>query len=162
MEDFDINSFKTVVINTIANNDDIVYLLDSEHVGSGGGLLYTKIFPYLQNPKTVETTAPFICFKVDHTKNANCFIEQIDVVIYVTCHEKEISKRVFNYTEQKYVSGTVIDVIGEYLKQELSGMDTGWIGELSCTGNVEEVLYYEYPCRKLTFSAYKENYAHNC
>ena len=114
----------------------------------------------MQNPKTIETTSPFICFKVDHVHNKNIFLEDINVVIYVVCHEKEMTKKVQSYTTKKNKSGTVIDIIGEELKKSLSGMDTEWIGELTLERNTEEVLYYEYPCRVLTFSAHKESYAH--
>ena len=51
------------------------------------------------------------------------------------------------------------DIIKE-LKKTLSGMETNWIGELTCASNTEEVLYYEYPCRILTFTAKKESYGH--
>lgn len=160
MEDFDINSFKSKVINTILGNNELVYILDEDYIDCGGGLLYKKLFPYMQNPKTIETTSPFICFKVDHVHNKNIFLEDINVVIYVVCHEKEMTKKVQSYTTKKNKSGTVIDIIGEELKKSLSGMDTEWIGELTLERNTEEVLYYEYPCRVLTFSAHKESYAH--
>ena len=160
MCDFDINSFKSAVINSIAQNNEIIYLLDEEYIDAGGGLLYKKIFPYLQNPKTIEKTSPFICFKVNHTRNKQYFLEEINVVIYIVCHEKEMTKRVQSYETKEYLSGTVIDILGEEIKKTLSGMDTNWIGELICTNNTEEVLYYEYPCRILTFSAMKESYGH--
>ena len=50
MEDFDINSFKSAVINTIVENNEIIFNLDKEYIDAGGGLLYKKIFPYLQKP----------------------------------------------------------------------------------------------------------------
>lgn len=160
MEDFDINSFKSKVIDTILENNEIVYLLDKDYIDCGGGLLFKRLFPFMQNPKTVTNTAPFICFKVNHTSNQNAYLENITVVIYVVCHEKEMTKKVQNYDTQKIKSGTVIDVIAEEIKKELSGLDTEWIGELKLQSNIEDVLYYEYPYRMLTFSAYKESYAH--
>lgn len=160
MEDFDVNSFKSAVINKIVENNEIVYNLDDEYIDAGGGLLYKKIFPYLQNPKTIETTSPFICFKVNHVRNKQYFLEEINVIIYVVCHEKEMSKKVQSYETKEYLSGTVLDILGEEIKKTLSGMETNWIGELICTSNTEEVLYYEYPCRILTFSAMKESYGH--
>ena len=160
MEDFDINSFKSKVIDTILENHEIVYLLDKDYIDCGGGLLFKRLFPFMQNPKTVTNTAPFICFKVNHTSNQNAYLENITVVIYVVCHEKEMTKKVQSYDTQKIKSGTVIDVIAEEIKKELSGLDTEWIGELKLQSNIEDVLYYEYPYRMLTFSAYKESYAH--
>lgn len=160
-DDFDINSFKSVVINKVIENNEIIHKLNDEYVGSGGGLLYKSIFPYLQNPKTVETTKPFICFKVNHVRNRSVYFEEINVIIYIVCHEKEMQHKVYSYLDNKYMSGTVIDIIGEEIKKMLSGLDTNWLGELICTSNTEEVLYYEYPCRILTFSAKKENYGHN-
>lgn len=160
MEDFDINSFKSTVIDTILENNEIVYLLDKDYIDCGGGLLFKRLFPFMQNPKTVTNTAPFICFKVNHTSNQNAYLENITVVIYVVCHEKEMTKKVQSYDTQKIKSGTVIDVIAEEIKKELSGLDTEWIGELKLQSNIEDVLYYEYPYRMLTFSAYKESYAH--
>lgn len=160
MEDFDVNSFKSAVINKIVENNEIVYNLDDEYIDAGGGLLHKKIFPYLQNPKTIETTSPFICFKVNHVRNKQYFLEEINVIIYVVCHEKEMSKKVQSYETKEYLSGTVLDILGEEIKKTLSGMETNWIGELICTSNTEEVLYYEYPCRILTFSAMKESYGH--
>lgn len=71
-----------------------------------------------------------------------------------------MTKKVQSYDTQKIKSGTVIDVIAEEIKKELSGLDTEWIGELKLQSNIEDVLYYEYPYRMLTFSAYKESYAH--
>lgn len=44
MEDFDINSFKSAVINTIVENNEIIFNLDKEYIDAGGGLLYKKIF----------------------------------------------------------------------------------------------------------------------
>ncbi len=160
MEDFDINSFKSKVIDTILENNEIVYLLDKDYIDCGGGLLFKRLFPFMQNPKTVTDTAPFICFKVNHTSNQNAYLENITVVIYVVCHEKEMTKKVQSYDTQKIKSGTIIDVIAEEIKKELSGLDTEWIGELKLQSNIEDVLYYEYPYRMLTFSAYKESYAH--
>lgn len=160
MEDFDINSFKSKVIDTILENNEIVYLLDKDYIDCGGGLLFKRLFPFMQNPKTVTNTAPFICFKVNHTSNQNAYLENITVVIYVVCHEKEMTKKVQSYDTQKIKSGTVIDVIAEEIKKELSGLDAEWIGELKLQSNIEDVLYYEYPYRMLTFSAYKESYAH--
>ena len=160
MEDFDINSFKSKVIDTILENNEIVYLLDKDYIDCGGGLLFKRLFPFMQNPKTVTNTAPFICFKVNHTSNQNAYLENITVVIYVVCHEKEMTNKVQSYDTQKIKSGTVIDVIAEEIKKELSGLDTEWIGELKLQSNIEDVLYYEYPYRMLTFSAYKESYAH--
>lgn len=160
MEDFDINSFKSKVIDTILENNEIVYLLDKDYIDCGGGLLFKRLFPFMQNPKTVTDTAPFICFKVNHTSNQNAYLENITVVIYVVCHEKEMAKKVQSYDTQKIKSGTIIDVIAEEIKKELSGLDTEWIGELKLQSNIEDVLYYEYPYRMLTFSAYKESYAH--
>ena len=160
MEDFDINSFKSKVIDTILENNEIVYLLDKDYIDCGGGLLFKRLFPFMQNPKTVTNTAPFICFKVNHTSNQNAYLENITVVIYVVCHEKEMTKKVQSYDTQKIKSGTVIDVIAEEIKKELSGLDTEWIGELKLQSNIEDVLYYENPYRMLTFSAYKESYAH--
>ena len=160
MEDFDINSFKSKVIDTILENNEIVYLLDKDYIDCGGGLLFKRLFPFMQNPKTVTNTAPFICFKVNHTSNQNAYLENITVVIYVVCHEKEMTKKVQSYDTQKIKSGTVIDVIAEEIKKELSGLDTEWIGELKLQSSIEDVLYYEYPYRMLTFSAYKESYAH--
>lgn len=160
MEDFDINSFKSKVIDTILENNEIVYLLDKDYIDCGGGLLFKRLFPFMQNPKTVTNTAPFICFKVNHTSNQNAYLENITVVIYVVCHEKEMTKKVQSYDTQKIKSGTVIDVIAEEIKKELSGLNTEWIGELKLQSNIEDVLYYEYPYRMLTFSAYKESYAH--
>ncbi len=158
--DFDINSFKSVVINKIVENNEIIWNLDNEYIDAGGGLLYDRIFPYIQNPKTVSDTAPFICMKVNHIRNRNIYIEEISVVIYVVCHEKAMSKKVQNYKTKEFVSGTVIDILGEELKKTLCGLDTNWIGELTCISNTEEVLYYEYPCRILTFTAKKESYGH--
>lgn len=160
-DDFDINSFKTVVVNTLVGNDEIIYQLDKDCVGSGGKLLFEKIFPYLQNPKTVETTDPFICFRVNHNRNANYYIEDINVEIDVVCHEKGMKRRVKSYKTNEFLSGTVIDIIAEEIKKSLSGLDTNWLGELRCVSNNESVLYYEYPCRIITFTAKKENYAHN-
>ena len=160
MEDFDINSFKSKVIDTILENNEIVYLLDKDYIDCGGVLLFKRLFPFMLNPKTVTNTAPFICFKVNHTSNKNAYLENITVVIYVVCHEKEMTKKVQSYDTQKIKSGTVIDVIAEEIKKELSGLDTEWIGELKLQSNIEDVLYYEYPYRMLTFSAYKESYAH--
>ena len=160
MEDFDINSFKSKVIDTILENNEIVYLLDKDCIDCGGELLFKRLFPFMQNPKTVTDTAPFICFKVNHTSNQNAYLENITVVIYVVCHEKEMTKKVQSYDTQKIKSGTIIDVIAEEIKKELSGLDTEWIGELKLQSNIEDVLYYEYPYRMLTFSAYKESYAH--
>ena len=160
MEDFDVNSFKSAVINKIVENNEIVYNLDDEYIDAGGGLLCKKTFPYLQNPKTIETTSPFICFKVNHVRNKQYFLEEINVIIYVVCHEKEMNKKVQSYETKEYLSGTVLDILGEEIKKTLSGMETNWIGELICTSNTEEVLYYEYPCRILTFSAMKESYEH--
>lgn len=160
MEDFDINSFKTEVINRISENNEIVYLLDEDYIDCGGGLLYKKLFPYPQNPTTVKITSPFICVKVDHIKNKDVYLEEIDVIVYVICHEKEMTKKVQSYKTKEYISGTIIDIIGELLKQELAGLDTHWIGKLSCGSNTEEVLFHEYPCRVITFSAYSESYGH--
>ena len=160
MDDFDVNSFKSKVIDTILENNEIVYLLDKDYIDCGGGLLFKRLFPFMQNPKTVTNTAPFICFKVNHTSNQNAYLENITVVIYVVCHEKEMTKKVQSYDTQKIKSGTIIDVIAEEIKKELSGLDTEWIGELKLQSNIEDVLYYEYPYRMLTFSAYKESYAH--
>ena len=162
MDDFDVNSFKSKVINTILENNEIIYLLDKDYIDCGGGLLFKRIFPFLQNPKTVTDTAPFICFKVNHVRNTNIYLETINVFIYVICHEKEIVKKVQSYKTKKYKSGTVIDVISEEIKKSLSGMDTEWIGELKLESINEDVLYYEYPYRVLTFSAYKESYAVHC
>lgn len=161
MEDFDINSFKSVVINKIVENNEIVWNLDNEYIDAGGGLLNKRLFPFIQNPKTVENTAPFICFKVDHTRNRDYFLEEINVVIYVVCHEKEMTKKVQSYKTKEILSGTIIDILGEELKKTLAGLETNWIGKLTCVSNTEEVLYYEYPCRVLKFSAMKESYAHN-
>ena len=160
MEDFDINSFKSKVIDTILENNEIVYLLDKDCIDCGGELLFKRLFPFMQNPKTVTDTAPFICFKVNHTSNQNAYLENITVVIYVVCHEKEMTKKVQSYDTQKIKSGTIIDIIAEEIKKGLSGLDTEWIGELKLQSNIEDVLYYEYPYRMLTFSAYKESYAH--
>lgn len=159
MEDFDINPFKSKVINTILGNNEIVYLLDKDYIDCGGGLLFKRLFPFLQNPKTVSDTAPFICLKVDHTSNRNVYLENINVVIYVICHEKQMTKKIQSYRTKKIRSGTVIDIIAEEIKKGLSGLDTEWIGELQLQSNKEDVLYYEYPYRVLTFSAYKETYA---
>ena len=71
-----------------------------------------------------------------------------------------MAQRVQSYKTKEYLSGTVIDILGEELKKTLSGMETNWIGELICASNTEEVLYYEYPCRILTFTAKKESYGH--
>lgn len=160
MDDFDVNSFKSKVINTILENNEIIYLLDKDYIDCGGGLLYKRLFPFLQNPKTVSDTAPFICLKVDHIWNANVYLENINVTIYVICHEKEMTKKVQSYKSKENRSGTVIDVIAEEIKKSLVGMDTDWIGELKLESNKEDVLYYEYPYRVLTFSAYKESYAY--
>lgn len=160
MEDFDVNSFKSKVIGAILGNNEIVYMLDKDYIDCGGGLLNKRLFPFMQNPKTIENTSPFICMKVDHVRNRNLFIEDINVVIYVVCHEKEMTKKVQSYETKEYKSGTIIDIISEEIKTLLSGLDTEWIGELTLERNTEEVLYYEYPCRVLTFSAHKESYAH--
>lgn len=159
LDDFDINSFKAAVINTIVENNEIVYQLDENFVNSGGNLLNIRIFPFLQNPKTVETTDPFICFRVNHTSNANAYVENINVEIDVICHEKGMKKRVQSYKTGHFVSGTVIDIIAEEIKKSLVGLDTNWLGELRLVSNTESVLYYEYPCRVLTFEAKKESYA---
>lgn len=159
-EDFDVNSFKTAVINAICENSEIVYILDKEYIDSGGGLLWNKLFPYPRIPNTKEETTPYICFKVDHIKNKNAFIETIDVVIYVVCHQKEMNKKVLDYKTGETLSGTVIDIIGEELKKSLCGLETNWIGELSLYSNTEETFSYEYPYRALTFTAMKQSYEH--
>ena len=41
MDDFDVNSFKSKVINTILENNEIIYLLDKDYIDCGGGLLFT-------------------------------------------------------------------------------------------------------------------------
>lgn len=160
-EDFDINSFKTVVLNTIVGNNEIINILDKNYINCGGKLLYEKIFPYLQNPKTVGTDEPFICFRVNHNRNRDYFLEEISVEIDVVCHEKGMKRKIRSYKTKDFVSGTVIDILGEEIKRSLSGLDTNWIGELICVGNTETVLYYKYPTRILTFTARKESYAHN-
>ena len=113
-EDFDINSFKTAVINAICENSEIVYILDKEYIDSGGGLLWNKLFPYPRIPNTKEETTPYICFKVDHIKNKNAFIETIDVVIYVVCHQKEMNKKDFELVKER-----VIDQLKTSLSPEL-------------------------------------------
>ena len=70
-----------------------------------------------------------------------------------------MKKRVQSYKTGKFVSGTVIDIIAEEIKKSLTGLDTNWLGELRLVSNTESVLYYEYPCRVLTFEAKKESYA---
>lgn len=158
MNDFDVNSFKSAVINKIVENNEIIWNLDSEYIDAGGGLLNQRIFPFMQNPKTISDTSPFICFKVDHVRNNNVYLEQINVVIYVVCHEKEMKKKVQDFKTKHIKSGTIIDILGEEIKKTLTGLETNWIGKLKCISNTEEVLYYEYPCRILTFSAMKETY----
>lgn len=158
MDDFDVNSFKSKVIETILENNEIVYLLDKDYIDCGGSLLNQRLFPFLQNPKTISDSAPFICFKVDHINSREHFVETLDVVIYVVCHEKEMVKKVKDYKTGEVKSGTVIDVIGEELRKTLSGLESDWIGELCLIKNTEEVLYYEYPCRIMTFTARKESY----
>ena len=160
MNDFDVNSFKSKVIETILENNEIVYLLDKDYIDCGGGLLNVRLFPFLQNPKTVTDSAPFICFKVDHVWNDNYFVEHINIVLYVVCHEKEMVKKVKKYKTGETISGTIIDIIAEEIKKCLIGLETDWIGELNLVKNNEEVLYYEYPCRVMTFEARKESYAH--
>lgn len=159
-EDFDTNSFKSVVINELCGNNKIVALLDKDYVDAGGGLLNKRIFPFLRNPKTVEDTSPFICFKVDHIKNRNLFIETIDVVIYIVCHEREMLKKVKDYKTGHVISGTIIDNLAEEIKKTLVGLDTNWIGKLKLYSNTEDILNYEYPYRIMTFTAMKESYAH--
>lgn len=161
MDDFDINSFKDVVINTIIGNNEIVFILDKKCINCGGDLLYDKLFPYLQNPETIETDDPFICFRVNHVKNREYFLEEINVEVDVVCHEKGMKRRVKSYKTGETLSGTVIDVLGEEIKKSLSGLDTCWVGELTCISNTETVLYYKYPTRILTFTAKKESYAHH-
>ena len=40
MEDFDINSFKSEVINTIVENNEIIFNLDKEYIDAEDDLLY--------------------------------------------------------------------------------------------------------------------------
>lgn len=159
-EDFDTNSFKSVVINELCGNNEIVALLDKDYIDVGGSLLNKRIFPFLRNPKTIEDTSPFICFKVDHIRNRNVFVETIDVIIYVVCHEREMLKKVQDYKTGHIKSGTIIDNLAEEIKKTLVGLDTNWIGELKLFSNTEDILNYEYPYRVLTFTANKESYAH--
>ena len=35
MDDFDVNSFKSKVINTILENNEIIYLLDKDYIDCG-------------------------------------------------------------------------------------------------------------------------------
>ena len=160
-DDFDINSFKSVALNRIIGNNEIVNILDNNCIDCGGDLLYVKIYPYLQNPKTIETDDPFICMRVNHNRNADGFLEQISVEIDVVCHEKGMKRKVRSYETGEILSGTVIDILAEEIKKTLSGLDTSWIGELSCVSNTETVLYYKYPTRILTFMAKKESYVHH-
>lgn len=159
-EDFDTNSFKSVVINELCGNNEIVALLDKDYIDAGGGLLNNRIFPFLRNPKTIEDTSPFICFKVDHIRNRNVFVETINVIIYIVCHEREMLKKVQDYKTGHVKSGTIIDNLAEEIKKTLVGLDTNWIGELKLFSNTEDILNYEYPYRVLTFTANKESYAH--
>lgn len=159
-EDFDTNSFKSVVINELCGNNEIVALLDKEFIDAGGGLLNNRIFPFLRHPQTIEDTSPFICIKVDHIRNRNHFIETIDVLIYIVCHERELLKKVQDYKTGHIKSGTLIDILAEEIKKTLVGLDTNWIGKLKLYSNTEDVLNYEYPYRLLTFTAMKESYAH--
>ena len=72
-----------------------------------------------------------------------------------------MKRKVRSYETGEYLSGTVIDIIAEEIKKSLVGLDTNWLGELELYSNTESVLYYEYPCRILTFEAKKESYAHH-
>lgn len=158
-EEFDINAFKSVIINELCDNSKIVSLIDPEYIGAGGGLLNTRIFPYILIPDVSYQSPPYISFKVDHIRNRNTYIETLDVIMYVVCHKKEMDKKVLDYETKQPLSGTIIDILGEEIKKTLVGLDTRWIGELSLYSNTEEILSYEFPCRVLTFTAFKESYA---
>ncbi len=146
-EDFDINAFKSVVINELVGNNEIIALLDENYIDVGGNLLNKRIFPFLRNPKTVEDTSPFICLKVDHIRNANLYIETIDVIVYIICQEKENLKKVRDYKTGHIMSGTIIDILAEKVKKTLVGLDTAWIGELKLFSNTEDILNYDYPAK---------------
>ena len=51
-EDFDINSFKTVVLNTIVGNNEIINILDKNYINCGGKLLYGKMVGKLKKIST--------------------------------------------------------------------------------------------------------------
>lgn len=158
-EEFDINAFKSEIINVICENPKIIALIDEDYVDAGGALLNSRIFPYIRIPKTIEQSPPYVCFKVDHIRNANTYLETIDVTMYIVCHEKEMDKQVYDFENKLPLSGTIIDILGEEMKKTLCGLDTKWIGELRLYSNTEEILSYEYPCRVLVFTAFKESYA---
>ena len=59
MDDFDVNSFKSKVINTIFENNEIIYLLDKDYIDCGGGLLFKRIFPYFARSPVITIAKAF-------------------------------------------------------------------------------------------------------
>ena len=167
-----VTDLKTAVIKELVNDEAFFYAIDSpeiKDIKQAKKLVYTHIFPYHQNPETIDTVITFITIQVHVPKPYSYMRSKTWVApnleIWIFSHNKHME--VNNIPK---ISDNRNDYISKLLDQKFNGRDTlggskkdennlHLYGNLELVANVEGAFSKDFLYRQMVFETVDLNHS---
>lgn len=157
-----VTDLKQAVIKEIVNDDSFFYAIDSPNISDidcADELIYSHIFPYHQNPETINETITFLTIQVHipkpYDRNKTWVVPRLE--IWVFSHHSHM--KVNNIPK---ISDNRNDYISKLLDKKFNGRDTlggnkddknnlHLYGKLDLISNIEGAFSKDFLYRQLIF-----------
>lgn len=122
----DIGLCKSIIINSILNNRDILELmLGSDYTSEDlENIVYTQVFPYLYIDDAQTNELPYICCEVNIPRIPTGTIKDISIIIWAFCHKNDME-----YYKDGY-KGSKSDILADMIERMLNNSYEFGIGKL--------------------------------
>lgn len=143
-----ITEWKDIAISHFLGNENILAALDVTEEDVESGLVYSRIFPHLYIPDTVEETSSFINVevRVPDISDSGVWVYP-ELIVDVIVHQKRMK------LDLPGVSATRADYLSQLIDNELNGSLEFGVGKLVLISNEPGSVNDKFRFRRLTFEA---------
>ncbi len=147
-----ITLWKDIAISRFLANEDILNALDVTEEEIETGLTYTRIFPHLYIPDTIEETSSFINVevKVPDISDSGVWVYP-ELIVDVIVHQNKMK------LDLSGISATRADYLSQLVDSELNGSLDFGVGKLVLVSNEPGSVNDKFRFRRLTFVAQDVN-----
>jgi hypothetical protein len=139
--DYDVITYKSVIMNELCSTPDIFTLIDNDKISQPDQMSDNNLFSYMKIPDTTLEVENYICFDVNaRSSSYNDLYKNITINMAVVCHNHNIKAGMGN--RHDLLGGVVIDILNF---SNLLGL------QLELVSDTETIWEKEYNVRLLQF-----------
>lgn len=139
--DYDVITYKTVIMNELCSTPDIFTLIDNEKITQPDQMINKNLFSYMKIPNATLEVKNYICFDVNaRSSSYNDLYKNITINMAAVCHNDNIKADVGN--RHDLLGGILIDILNF---SNLLGL------QLELVSDTETIWEKDYNVRLLQF-----------